>query len=441
LHPIKKPEVMKKIHVHALSLRLNELRAKRMTLQRDLKRATQHSLNRRFTNTTTDVQNWDYMSGHISFCANQVNCPRHTTDVNMMAAVNEIIVQLFDDFNANARQRGRILQFQNIQYSYARVEPRHGVDYVLDMILWFKKFRPPHRATLSVRRHAYVQQTFGLIETITDRKFRQKLSKRNHIAEDDGLSSTDSTIYLIVPLKGRPSTFQRFSDNLLSVIPPQEKKVEIVLVFYKSENETDDNIIKNSISELSHILPVHVIDMTNKSFNRGQALTAGTAILPTNALLFFIDVDMIFKYDTLERIRLNTIMGVQAYFPIVFSEFSRHSWSSLDRDEQRHFSYNRRRGYFRHFGFGIASIYKQDFDAVGGFGNFEGWGLEDVDLFEKCISSHLRVLRAPDQLVHVYHSIKCPSTMPTKQRNMCIGSKTASLASLDSLAEQISLYT
>jgi hypothetical protein len=104
---------------------------------------------------------------------------------------------------------------------------------VLDMILWFKKFRPPHRATLSVRRHAYVQQTFGPIETITDRKFRQKLSKRNHIAEDDGLSSTDSTIYLIVPLKGRPSTFQRFSDNLLSVIPPQEKKVEIVLVFYK----------------------------------------------------------------------------------------------------------------------------------------------------------------------------------------------------------------
>lgn len=41
-----------------------------------------------------------------------------------------------------------MLQFQNIQYGYVRVEPRFGVDYVLDMVLWFKKFRPPHRFVL-----------------------------------------------------------------------------------------------------------------------------------------------------------------------------------------------------------------------------------------------------------------------------------------------------
>lgn len=61
-----------------------------------------------------------------------------------------MILQLFDEFNANARQRGRVLQFQNIQYGYMRIEPRFGVDYVLDMILWFKKFRPPHRFAFEI---------------------------------------------------------------------------------------------------------------------------------------------------------------------------------------------------------------------------------------------------------------------------------------------------
>lgn len=48
--------------------------------------------------------------------------------------------QLFDEFNSNARQRGRVLQFQSLQYGYMRVEPQVGVDYVLDMILWWGYF-------------------------------------------------------------------------------------------------------------------------------------------------------------------------------------------------------------------------------------------------------------------------------------------------------------
>lgn len=57
--------------------------------------------------------------------------------VQMNMAYSYIDFQLFDQFNANARQRGRMLQFQNVQYGYVRVEPRHGVDYILDIVLWF----------------------------------------------------------------------------------------------------------------------------------------------------------------------------------------------------------------------------------------------------------------------------------------------------------------
>lgn len=68
--------------------------------------------------------------------------------------------------------------------------------------------------------------------------------------------------------------------------------------------------------------------------------------------------------------------------------------------------------------------------------------MEDVDLFEKCVRSPLRVLRAPDPgLVHIYHTVRCADSMPEAQYTMCIGSKAASLASLDSLVDQISVYS
>lgn len=135
----------------------------------------------------------------------------------------------------------------------------------------------------------------------------------------------------------------------------------------------------------------------------------------------------------------------QVYFPIVFSEFSPKFWHPTDRNEasHQHFSYGRQRGYFRHFGYGLVSLFKSDFVRIGGFNlSIHGWGMEDVDLFEKVISSaNLRVFRAPDPgLVHVFHDIKCPRDIPASQRHMCLGSQAASIASLDSLAESFTNY-
>jgi hypothetical protein len=137
----------------------------------------------------------------------------------------------------------------------ARVEPRYvsnkqsfnktsffqGVDYVLDMILWFKKFRPPHRATLSVRRHAYIQQTFAAPEAITERQSRRIMHKKAAYenANVSDLSGKDSEwilhekIYLIMPLKGRSQTFTRFSNNLRHILPASETQIELIIIFYQ----------------------------------------------------------------------------------------------------------------------------------------------------------------------------------------------------------------
>ena len=54
------------------------------------------------------------------------------------------------------------------------------------------------------------------------------------------------------------------------------------------------------------------------------------------------------------------------------------------RDPQGHTLITEDGGYFRTFGFGIFSAYKQELERVGGFNtSIEGWGGEDVDLYDK----------------------------------------------------------
>lgn len=99
-------------------------------------------------------------------------------------------------------------------------------------------------------------------------------------------------------------------------------------------------------------------------------------------------------------------------------------------------------------------MYKGDLHSIGGFNtSITGWGMEDVDLFEKAVKvsnphsllfiyslqspSH-RVIRAPEPgLIHIYHPIHCDPSMPSAQLAMCQGSKAASLASIDSLVQTL----
>ena len=62
--------------------------------------------------------------------------------------------------NENARQRGRTIDFKDILYGYSRVNPLHGADYVLDLLLVYRKHKG-RKMTVPVRRHAYLQQTFS----------------------------------------------------------------------------------------------------------------------------------------------------------------------------------------------------------------------------------------------------------------------------------------
>lgn len=94
-------------------------------------------------------------------------------------------------------------------------------------------------------------------------------------------------------------------------------------------------------------------------------------------------------------------------------------------------------GFWRNYGFGITCIYKGDLVRVGGFDvSIQGWGLEDVDLFNKVVQAGLKTFRSQEVgVVHVHHPVFCDPNLDPKQYKMCLGSKASTYGSTQQLAE------
>ncbi|CAK5064836.1 unnamed protein product [Meloidogyne enterolobii] len=442
LHPVKNPIAMRYIHLRVEMIKLSELRQKRMELMEQIEEIKGKSkkiadqqpliLNSEYSgassnhnalfsglipkvpNSPENVPIWEFISSDtkLLYCINKPNCPKHTIEAELRRQISDILIKIFDEFNSNALQKGRTLHFQRVQYGYLRIQPTFGVDFVLDIALRYHRLRGPlhSRAPLTVRRHAYVQQRFGQLQS------RSLIVKRKRKIEENQL------INILIALKGRAEVFDRFANNLIKIANGrgENSDIRLVLILY-----------------------------------RGAALSAGIALLPPNALLLLADVDILIGEGALERIRLNTVLGkqvvekeiliyysqnspsFQVYFPIVFSEYSPTTWKLNTED-----FYSQQRGYFRHFGYGIVSLYKKDFDLIGGFNQtIKGWGLEDVDFFEKVIKSgNIIPFRSIDNdLIHIFHSIDCNKNNKYQnkaQKEACEGTRAQGIASLDFLAEQ-----
>jgi len=68
-------------------------------------------------------------------------------------------LKVMDMINMYSKQRGRVIEYREILYGYHRVSPQYGADYILDLLLVYKKYRG-HKMTIPVRRHVYLQQQF-----------------------------------------------------------------------------------------------------------------------------------------------------------------------------------------------------------------------------------------------------------------------------------------
>lgn len=250
----------------------------------------------------------------------------------------------------------------------------------------------------------------------------------------------EKIIHFILPLSGRYEVFQRFLQTYEEVCLTTGENTELLVVLYQHKIENTLNKTIDLIEQLKYKYRSASIDVIlgTGDFARANALHEGVTKMKDEDLLLFIDVDIVFTSSALHRIRLNTLMSKQIYFPIVFSEYDpKIVYESLKKHDK--YVITEIAGYWRQFGFGIVSLYKKDYDVVGGFDlSIRGWGKEDVVFFEKVVKSKIEAFRAADRnLIHVFHDVECGKELSDTQLSMCMGTKADTYAGLETLVKII----
>lgn len=477
LHPNKRPAYQYRLHNYMLSRQISQLRYHTIQLHResmsmshlsntevqweDQQLGAPPSYARYQPAERTDVIEWDFLNGRYLYSTSEKNMPRQGLGTVLRSALEDTVLQVMEMINENSKIRGRVIDFKKIQYGYRRVNPLHGAEYILDLLLLYKRHKG-RKVTVPVRRHVYLQQSFSrpyfnepeqldvaeLVEAINN-DFQSfsllsnslkifypfQFSESNREMREQG----QKKLHILVPLTGRYDTFVRFMEHFEKVCLISNQNVKLIIILVDNDSNQDKEKHLDLIKEYHNKYPkadLSVIPMTGE-FSRGLALEMGASGLNNNSLLFFCDVDLVFSSDALQRCRDNTIEGKQAYFPVVFSQYNPKIVFTGSHTEDSNFVFTKKTGFWRDYGFGITCIFKSDLLKAGGFDtSIQGWGLEDVDLFTKIINSDLKVFRSQEPgIVHVYHPVQCDNNLEPKQYKMCLGSKASTYASAMQLAE------
>ncbi|XP_059383544.1 chondroitin sulfate synthase 1-like [Carassius carassius] len=478
LHPNKNPPYQYRLHSYMLSRKIAELRHRTIQLHREIVQMSRYSntevhkedlqlgmppsFMRFHPHQREEVLEWEFLTGKYIFSSSDRQPPRRGIDSSQKMALDDIIMQVMEMINANAKTRGRVIDFKEIQYGYRRVNPMYGAEYVLDLLLLYKKHKGK-TMTVPVRRHAYLQQTFSKIQFLEDEEMDARVLAARINQDSDSLSflsnslkmlvpfklsgqagleqhePKDKKINILVPLAGRYEIFVRFMANFEKICLIPNQNVKLLILLFSTENNTE------RIKQIELMREYHMkypkADMEIKpvsgSFSRALALEVGSAHFTNDSLLFYCDVDLLFTPDFLSRCRGNTILGEQTYFPIIFSQYDPKVVYAGKVPSDNHYVFTSKTGLWRHYGFGIVCVYKGDLVKAGGFDvSIQGWGLEDVDLFNKFVQSGIKLFRSTDTgIVHVHHPVVCDPNLDPKQYKMCLGSKASSHGSTQQLAE------
>ncbi|XP_055609764.1 chondroitin sulfate synthase 1-like isoform X1 [Uranotaenia lowii] len=487
-------------------------------------------LNRQRPSHLDEVIEWDFIAKSL-YSGRHPN-PKRRIESSLKEGLNDVVREIMEHINNFSRQRGRVIEFRELLYGYMRVNSLYGQDLILDLLLVYKKYRGK-KMTVPVRRHLYIQRSFtdirvreisdgvipahavtldrrlGLEGNVTVswnsttglnrmRSFLnnglQKLTDTFAINNLPQPEARKDRIVFVIPLAGRSETFMRFLRNFELVALQHDRRTDLLVSMYVDPSESP--LIAGLLDKLGQRYPNNRINYLQLygNFSRGVALDRAikSPFCKQNDILFFIDVDMIFNQQTLDRIRANVIRNRQVYMPIVFSEYDPHpnplgqssqtkpittehlNRSHSSQDFTTSYSVTNYNGYFRQFGYGLAGIYKSDIlrPDIGGFNtDINGWGLEDVKFLENIIAANLKrtsqrlldvadgkidpfqdhqnptnqpqdppiqqelvVFRAPDpSLVHIFHPIHCDRNLEDSQYKMCLGTKANTLGSFRSL--------
>ena len=449
IHPLKQPQNMERMKLRLASLSNRNIRSEAQLASVSVSKLSQESsqavtaggqqlADPELVDSLTVLSgSWDLILSHklysVTAGGERRKVPKDTAE-----GLTSVVGTVLDSINAEASEKGRVIEFRDLFYAYVNSDPVYGLTYILDLLLLYKRYKG-NKMTVKVRRHVYVRQPFlSPVVRLEDALDHNPPSVPVQVSGDgEVVSGGDShysasdprqSVSFIVPVAGQKKVpvVKRFLDNYEKEVLAQLQPARLVLVVFK-ENKEDtamEDTVRDGVMGLESNYPGYDFTVTvlERVFSRAIGMMEGVKLCEMSDLLFLVDVDIQFQTDVLDNIRTFTKLGEQVYFPIVFSMFK----GETD-------------GYWRDFGYGIMSAHRADIENVHGFNTtIVGWGKEDVDLFDRFVSSNLTIFRSPcPQLVHRYHEVTCSPTLSPTQAAACKSSRANNYLPLSDLVNKV----
>ena len=449
IHPLKQPQNMERMKLRLASLSNRNIRSEAQLASVSVSKLSQESsqavtaggqqlADPQLVDSLTVLSgSWDLILSHklysVTAGGERRKVPKDTAE-----GLTSVVGTVLDSINAEASEKGRVIEFRDLFYAYVNSDPVYGLTYILDLLLLYKRYKG-NKMTVKVRRHVYVRQPFlSPVVRLEDALDHNPPSVPVQVSGDgEVVSGGDShysasdprqSVSFIVPVAGQKKVpvVKRFLDNYEKEVLAQLQPARLVLVVFK-ENKEDtamEDTVRDGVMGLESNYPGYDFTVTvlERVFSRAIGMMEGVKLCEMSDLLFLVDVDIQFQTDVLDNIRTFTKLGEQVYFPIVFSMFK----GETD-------------GYWRDFGYGIMSAHRADIENVHGFNTtIVGWGKEDVDLFDRFVSSNLTIFRSPcPQLVHRYHEVTCSPTLSPTQAAACKSSRANNYLPLSDLVNKV----
>ena len=443
LHPIKEPPYMHRLHSHFMNERIQHLQHDAVKLQRVLRNMdrliqaeekwtpSQQKVNLQDIGdfhhqlATGNTEQWNMFTSKSFYFDDMLRAPGTGIRGALKIELTSILEKNMELLKEEARRTPHAghTNIQKINYGYRRFHPTHGIQHIMQVTVKTEKKTRNGKST-TTKQH--------------NRWFHSQLPFGNLLYSAEPLNYMPPYVHFLVPLEGRLETFRRFMKNFEEVCLKPQLRVKLVVAYSSSVSSPHQHkAIMKQYQDKYPLAGLVWLDVAG-NFSRGIALSLAADEFDQTALLFLCDVDLIFSNEFIDRCRMNTMLGKQVYFPIMFSQFDPEISHTNNNKPGSYYTIVKDAGIWRTYSYGPACMYHQDLHAVGGFDtSIKGWGWEDVDLYEKFVNhTKIDVFRSVDPgLIHVYHPVKCDPNLPARQMTLCQGSQASGLANQKSLVK------
>ena len=237
------------------------------------------------------------------------------------------------------------------------------------------------------------------------------------------------TVHLIVNV-GKTSSVREFLVMYEDVCILNQLKTHLHVVISSDNNKARVQISDFMVNFPQEPVSLHELrNVTTFSHSAGYDYVAGK--LASDDLLVFLDPTFIFTKEFIWHVHINTVQGLQAYFPVLFSLYKPDLMKRyLQRMPQMTISADS--GFFLRYNYQVVAIYKSDYDVIRGVELTNAVGTsrnDDVRFVDKALLTKIYVMRGLEPYLRRNYRTRTCRGLKGHAHLACMNSKADAIGS------------